>query len=264
MIDIILNVNLFVNKVNIKGGEKLKGFFITGTDTEIGKTLTTGLLAKYFLDEGIDVFPYKPVQSGAIKKNDRLIAPDTEYYEKVTNHAFGNDANTYVLETPSSPHLAASIDGVSIELEPIVEQVKKLRNAYELLLIEGAGGLIVPLNEEETILDLIDRVSLPVILVARAGLGTINHTVLSVMALKQRNIRIAGIVLNQTSPNEMVEIERDNKRMIEKLTDVPVIGFLPYMTPEALNEVNVKDLFIQWKMDLLKEGVQSESETANR
>lgn len=242
----------------------MKGFFITGTDTEIGKTLTTGLMAKYFIEEGIDVFPYKPVQSGAIRKDDRLVAPDTEFYEKVTNRHFGNEANTYVLETPSSPHLAARIDGVSIKLEPIVEQVKNLRNAHELLLVEGAGGLIVPLNEEETILDLINEVSLPVILVARAGLGTINHTVLSVMALKQRNIHIAGIVLNQTSPDELEEIERDNKRMIEKLTGVSVIGLIPYMSQDALAEVNVKELFSNWKMDVLKEDVQSESAAANR
>jgi dethiobiotin synthetase len=241
----------------------MKGFFITGTDTEIGKTLTTGLLAKYFLEEGIDVFPYKPVQSGAIIKNDRLVAPDTEYYEKLTKRTFGKDANTYVLETASSPHLAASIDGVSIELKPILEQVKKLRNAHDLILVEGAGGLIVPLNEEATILDLIDQVALPVILVGRAGLGTINHTVLSVMALKQRNINIAGIVLNQTSPNEMQEIERDNKSMIETLTKVPVIGMLPFMTQDTMDEVNVKELFENWKMEVLKEDVQSESAKAN-
>jgi dethiobiotin synthetase len=263
MIDIILNVNQFVNKVNIKGGGHLKGFFITGTDTEIGKTLTTGLIVKYFLEEGIDVFPYKPVQSGAIRKNDRLVAPDMESYERITKCTFGEEVNTYVLETPSSPHLAASIDGVSIELKPILEQVKKLRNAHELLLVEGAGGLIVPLNEEATILDLIDQVSLPVILVARAGLGTINHTVLSVMALKQRNIQIAGIVLNQTSPDEMLEIEKDNKRMIERLTEVPIIGMLPFMTQDTMDELNVKDLFKNWKMEVLKEDVQSESAAAN-
>jgi dethiobiotin synthetase len=259
MIDIILNVNLFVNMVNIKRRENMKGFFITGTDTDIGKTLTTGLLTKYFLEKGIDAFPYKPVQSGAFLKKDRLVAPDTEFYEEVTNRAFGKDANTYLLKTPSSPHLAASIDGVRVELKPILEQVEKLQSTYELLLIEGAGGLIVPLNEDETILDLIEQVALPVILVARAGLGTINHTVLSVMAMNQRPIKIAGIVLNQTSPDEMREIERDNQRMIEKLTGVPVIGVLPNITQDSFEKVDVHELFKNWKLEDPEEDVQNES-----
>ncbi|WRP07759.1 dethiobiotin synthase [Rossellomorea aquimaris] len=230
----------------------MKGFFITGTDTDIGKTVTTGLLTKYFLENGIDAFPYKPVQSGAILKKDRLVAPDTEFYEVVTTRSFGKDANTYLLKTPSSPHLAASIDGVRIELKPILEQVEKLQSTHELLLVEGAGGLIVPLNQEETILDLIERVSLPVILVARTGLGTINHTVLSVMALKQRNIEIAGIILNQTSIDEMPEIERDNKRMIEILTGIKVIGVLPYIIQNSFEKIDVHELLKNWKLEKLE------------
>jgi dethiobiotin synthetase len=240
----------------------MKGFFITGTDTDIGKTITTGLLTKYFLEKGIDAFPYKPVQSGAVLKKDRLVAPDTEFYEKVTNRSFGKNANTYLLKTPSSPHLAAALDGVSIELKPILEQVEKLQGIHELLLIEGAGGLIVPLNEEATILDLIERVSLPVILVARAGLGTINHTVLSVMALKQRSINIAGIILNQTSRDEMPEIERDNKRMIETLTGEKVIGVLPNISQNSFATVDVGELFKNWKLEESEEDIQSESTTA--
>jgi dethiobiotin synthetase len=235
--------------------KNLKGFFITGTDTEIGKTMITGLLTRYFLSKGVKAFPYKPIQSGAIQVNGKWVAPDVEFYEEITKQSFNNETNTYLLNTPSSPHLAAMKDHIQIEPHKIIQQVEKLTTQKDLVFVEGAGGLIVPLNEETTILDLIEEVSLPVILVARAGLGTINHTSLSVMALKQRNIPIAGIIINQNSPDGNEEIEVDNQRMIEKLTGVPVIGKLKYidLDKEKLSELDEKQLMHNWKMEILEE-----------
>ncbi|QTC41819.1 dethiobiotin synthase [Bacillus sp. V3] len=238
------------------------GFFITGTDTEIGKTMITAVLTKYYLDRGADIFPYKPVQSGAEWEGDKLNAPDTVFYERFAGREFGAETNTYLFKIPSSPHLAAALEGVKIESQPIVDQTEKLLNSHELLLVEGAGGLIVPLNEEETMIDLIDRLTLPVILVARAGLGTINHTVLSVMALKQRNIKIAGIVLNQVTPDELPEIEEDNRKMLEKLSDVPVIGTFPYIKGEEFEKLDVGEILENWNINILEEAMQHESRKA--
>ncbi|MGR3763210.1 dethiobiotin synthase [Rossellomorea sp. NS-SX7] len=240
----------------------MSGFFITGTDTEIGKTMITAVLTRYFLDKGVDVFPYKPVQSGAEWDGDRLVAPDTVFYERFANRRFGDETNTYLLKTPSSPHLAAAMEGEKIETQPIIDQTQKLINSHELIFVEGAGGLIVPLNEEETMIDLIDRLSLPVILVARAGLGTINHTVLSVMALKQRKIKIAGIILNRVTPHEMPEIEEDNRIMLEKLTGIPIVGSFPYINVDEIEELNVEQILDKWNINVLEEAMQHESRKA--
>ncbi|MBM7587892.1 dethiobiotin synthetase [Bacillus pakistanensis] len=233
----------------------MKGFFITGTDTEIGKTMITGLLTRYFLSKGVKAFPYKPIQSGAIQVNGKWVAPDVEFYEEIANQSFNNETNTYLLNTPSSPHFAAMKEQIQIEPHSIVQQVEKLTNQNNLVFVEGAGGLIVPINDETTMLDLIEKVSLPVILVARAGLGTINHTSLSVMALIQRNIPIAGIILNQNAPDGNEEIEEDNYRMIEQLTGVPVIGKLQYIDfyKERLSELDENQLMHNWKMEILEE-----------
>ncbi|WP_175987813.1 dethiobiotin synthase [Bacillus sp. Marseille-Q1617] len=240
----------------------MSGFFITGTDTEIGKTMMTAVLTRYFLDKGVDVFPYKPVQSGAEWEGGRLVAPDTVFYERLAKRRFGDETNTYLLKTPSSPHLAAAVEGKKIETQPIINQTQKLLNSHELVFVEGAGGLIVPLNEEETMIDLIGRLSLPVILVARAGLGTINHTILSVMALKLRNIQIAGIILNRVTPRELPEIEEDNKRMLEKLSGVPIVGTFPFINEEEMEELDVGYILEKWNISVLEEAMQHESRKA--
>ncbi|OIU68766.1 dethiobiotin synthase [Rossellomorea aquimaris] len=238
------------------------GFFVTGTDTEIGKTMITAVLTRHYLERGSDTFPYKPVQSGAEWEGEKLTAPDTVFYERFAGREFGPETNTYLLKIPSSPHLAAALEGVKIESQPIVDQTEKLLNSHELVFVEGAGGLIVPLNEEETMIDLIDRLSLPVILVARAGLGTINHTVLSVMALKQRNIKIAGIVLNRVTSDELTEIEEDNRRMLQKLSGVPIIGTFPYITGREIEKLDVGEILEHWNMNILEEAMQHESRKA--
>lgn len=111
-------------------------------------------------------------------------------------------------------------------------------------------------------IDLIEHLRLPVILVARAGLGTINHTVLSVMALKQRNINIAGIILNRITPDELPEIEEDNKRMLEKLSGVPIVGTFPYIKEDEMEELALGKVLEKWDINVLEEAMQHESREA--
>jgi dethiobiotin synthetase len=204
-------------------------FFITGTDTDVGKTIVTALLTAYYKKIGKRVVPYKPVQSGAIDEQGRLTAPDVALYKKALPTLAAEDSNTYVLKKPSSPHLAAKEEGVTIFPGKIIEHVRLLEQKYETVLVEGAGGLIVPIQENGyCMIDLIKDLSVPVLLVARAGLGTINHTVLSVMALKAAGIKIAGIIFNRLKNDEDLTIEHDNRHMIEQLTSIPVIGTVPF------------------------------------
>mgnify|MGYP005856900197 CR=1 FL=1 len=156
--------------------------FVTGTDTDVGKTVVSSLLLK-----GLSAGYWKPVQAGKTPQT------DTEFVKKATGLAESHFyPERYCLDTPMSPHAAADIDGVEISLNdfnlPYFTQ--------QHLVVEGAGGLIVPLNEKDTVLDLIEQFGLPVLLVARSGLGTLNHTFLSLMALRNRNIDIFGVLLN--------------------------------------------------------------------
>ena len=157
-------------------------FFVTGTDTEIGKTVVSSMLMC-----GLNATYWKPIQSGLEEET------DTQFVQRISG--VENDKiipETYRLNTPMSPHASADIDGVSISLSDF-----KLPEYHtEHLIVEGAGGLIVPINWEETILDLIEQLAIPVLLVARSSLGTLNHTLLSLKTLRDRNIEVFGVILS--------------------------------------------------------------------
>ena len=155
----------------------MAAWFVSGTDTGIGKTVVSAWLA---LHNRADY--WKPVQSGIDEHG-----TDSERVARLSGARV--HAEAYRLREPLSPHLAAAIDGVHIDLEAFRPPVA------ERLVIEGAGGVLVPLNAEHTMLDLMARLGAPVVLVARSALGTINHTCLSLQALRARGIEVAGVVV---------------------------------------------------------------------
>jgi len=190
--------------------------FVTGTDTDIGKTIVSSILVK-----GLNAGYWKPVQAGTTPYT------DTEYVQQLT----GLDdtffyRETYRLKTPMSPHASAEIDGVKIDLH----KIKLPTFTQDHLIVEGAGGLIVPLNKTDTIIDLIKFLGLPVLLVAKSGLGTLNHTLLSLRALRSYQIPIFGIVLNG-------EIHRSNEKTIRSFGKIDNLYQL-----QPINKLNPKAL----------------------
>lgn len=182
-------------------------FFVTGTDTDVGKTLISTLLML-----ALNCRYLKPVQSGTEDGTDtlrvqQLSGLDTERFLP----------ECYVTRTPCSPHLSARIDGIDIDLDYICRQVAALDGP---LLIEGAGGIFVPLNNQEFVLDLMRRLGYPVVLVARSGLGTINHTLLSIQALDQAGIDLYGVIMNGPPHQE-------NRRAIEHFGRTQVLAEIP-------------------------------------
>ena len=179
--------------------------FVTGTDTNAGKTVLSALLCA-----ALGYTYWKPIQTGTIEGSDR---------EAVMKYAGIAEAQTvpevYRFEPPLSPHLAASMAGVAIELDRIVRP-----SAAGPLVIEGAGGVLVPLNERDLMIDLMRRLDAAVLLAARTSLGTINHTLLSVRALRSAGIGLKGVVMIG-EPNE------ENRRAIERYGEVPVVGCIP-------------------------------------
>lgn len=211
----------------------MNGLFITGTDTGVGKTLITAILLKYLIETGRASRPVKPVQSGCREKNGKRIAPDLEF---ILTFAGLNipDAekdtlcpNKFLL--PASPHLAAAWEGAAIDWQSLTELPHHPALADHCLLVEGAGGLYVPVTRDHTMLDLIQAYELPVILAARAGLGTLNHSLLSVEALRARGCTVAAIVLNDVSEKTDPDLVRDNQQTLSHLASVPVFGPIPYL-----------------------------------
>ncbi len=201
-----------------------KSVFITGTDTNVGKTVITACIASSLLRKGKSVAVYKPVQCGNLLKG-RIKSPDLALVRKLSGISQNCLFNDYSFEFASSPHLAAEIENKKVDISNIKKHLKKISKKFDYILIEGAGGLIVPLTRHYTVLDLIKELSAPVLVVARAGLGTINHTSLTIRALKSKNIKTIGIIMNYFKGSE---IEEDNKKIIYQLNEVPIIGAVPF------------------------------------
>ncbi len=201
-----------------------KTIFITGTDTDVGKTVITACLAAALLRKGKKVAVYKPVQCGNPLKG-KIKSPDLALVRGLSGISENNLFNDYSFKFASSPHLAAELERKKVDMDVIKDHYNKLSKKFDYVLIEGAGGLLVPLTRSYTVLDLIDDLKVPVLVVSRAGLGTINHTSLTVSALKARNIKIIGIIMNYFKGGK---IEDDNKKIIEQLNSVPIIGAVPF------------------------------------
>lgn len=195
-----------------------KGIFITGTDTDVGKTYVTGAIAYILNTNGFDVTSYKPVQSGGDKSKEGLIATDAAYVKSISgiNDSL-YDMNTYCFTDPVSPHIASERDKEAIEPIVIKNRVNQLFTDRDYVLVEGAGGLIVPLRRNYMVIDLIQDLNIPVLVVARSGVGTINHTVLTINQLRSMNVDIKGIVFNNYTGTYY---EEDNINMIKSITGI--------------------------------------------
>ena len=182
-------------------------YFITGIGTDVGKTIASAIIT-----EALEADYWKPIQAGDLDNSD---SHKVKKYISNAKTTFHN--NSYALNTPASPHLAANIDNVVIDVENI--KVPKTKNK---LIIEGAGGLFVPLNEKDTIVDLIQP-DYKVIVVSRHYLGSINHTLLTIEALKNRNISIAVIIFNgdENSATEEIILSKTNCKFLGRIENEP-------------------------------------------
>jgi dethiobiotin synthase len=202
----------------------MRGIFVTGTDTGIGKTHVSAALLACARARGLDVLPMKPVQTGDDCDLDvclRAAELDPSPEERALMcpwHA----------GPACSPHLAARLTGRPILLDDLLAAANELAARHDALIVEGAGGVLVPLNERQTVLDLMQRLALPVLVVARGSLGTINHSLLTVCALRGAGLRVLGVVLNDSAPCARDDVRRDNPIAVAHYGDVPVLGDLPH------------------------------------
>lgn len=194
-------------------------FWVVGTDTDVGKTFVTTTIMSDLQRKQKSVIPYKPIQTGVTTSS----TSDTTVYQKYSAKTLDEQhINSYSLKLPASPHYAAQLEGEVIDEQRILDHIRQLKTLYDVVICEGAGGLYVPIDEGREIyfIDLIKQSKLPVLLVARTTLGTINHILLSIEALKKNGIRVLGIVMNG---NEGTDLERNNIETIKKLCNIPMI-----------------------------------------
>ena len=195
----------------------LRGLFVTGTDTGVGKTVVcAALLHRYRRETGVRY--WKPIQTGVEVDDDTAAVRDLA----------GGDPAAVLdcgvrLEQPVSPHLAARLAGTALDVGDVASIVQGAAGETPWI-VEGAGGVLVPVSEERRMVDLIRALGLPALVVARSTLGTINHTLLTLEALRRRDVRVSGVVM-------VGPLDPENRTAIETFGDVPVVAELPQLAP---------------------------------
>ncbi len=204
-----------------------KGLFITGTGTDIGKTYITGLLVKKLQEAGCDTAYYKAAMSGNVRCKDGTLLPgDAAFVKNLSGIPQSlEEMCPYVYETAVSPHLASRMEGNPVRMDVVKDGFYKLMTRYEYVVMEGSGGICCPICFDEAKIQLEDIVrdlKLRSLLIADAGLGTINNVVLTCEYMKHRSLPVHGIIFNHFHPGDVME--EDNLRMCEYMTGLPVIA----------------------------------------
>jgi dethiobiotin synthetase len=199
----------------------VNGLFVTGTDTGVGKTVLTAGIVCALRARGHSVGVAKPVQSGALTLDPDGDAMVLKRWTRVAESP--GEIAPFAFAAALAPSVAAELEGRSVDRAFLVDHVRSVGARFGAVVVEGAGGLLVPLGEDWTIADLARDLALPILVVARAGLGTVNHSALTVRVARGTRLDVIGVVLNGPADDSTP----GNARMIERLAEVPVLGHLP-------------------------------------
>jgi dethiobiotin synthetase len=206
------------------------GIFVTGTDTGVGKTIVSAGLVMALRQRGLNVGYMKPVETGCPVVDGEVLAQDSRFVREVTGIRDDLDlVCPYRLKAAAAPSIASRLEDVHIDLAYIVDQYFQLSLMHEIVVVEGVGGLMVPLNNSELVTDMVLSLGLEAVVVARPGLGTINHTLLTVNMAKMIGIGVAGVIFNGFGKEAIGLPERTNPDEVEHFAQVPVLGILPWL-----------------------------------
>ena len=206
-----------------------KGYFITGTDTGVGKTLVAGGLAALYKNKGLDVGVMKPVATGCKRVNNRLVSDDAVFLKLSAEVEDEYELiNPVSLEQPLAPTVAAQLSNTKIDTDKINTAYDTLCERHEYMIVEGIGGLLVPIDEYYFVVDMAEEMELPLIVVCRPTLGTINHTLLTVSYARQHGLDVKGIIINESAENCETVVRKTNIDEIKRLTDLPILGKIPF------------------------------------
>lgn len=215
----------------------IPGLFITATGTDVGKTVITCALASVLRDQGMRVGVSKPLASGCRKDREGLVCPDTEAIAHFADCRVPLETITPIrYRQPLAPGVAQETENTPFDPAPIIKSLHHIQDVSDCLLIEGAGGLYVPIDAKHpkrSMLDLMAAIGYPVLIVANAGLGTINHTAMTIKCLKQAGCKVSGVVLNGHEPDASARGKLEdpsmftNARWIKRMTNVDVLAVIP-------------------------------------
>ena len=205
-----------------------RAFFITGTDTAVGKTLVSTALLKLAQEKNMSTLGLKPVAAGCYLRDGMQVNEDA--WELLHGTTITTDyaaINPAALREPMAPHIAAAREGMELSAKPLAEHCQKLLPSADFAVIEGAGGWLVPLNDDETMADLATQLGIPVILVVGLRLGCINHALLSAAAIRDAGLMLAGWVANHIDSD--MAVPGENITTLRERLDAPLLGEIPYL-----------------------------------
>ncbi|WP_413374873.1 dethiobiotin synthase [Alkalihalobacillus sp. 1P02AB] len=226
----------------------MRGIFVTGTDTGVGKTVISSGIAAVLKEEGIDIGVFKPMLSGINRSNPMS---DTAWLKRMSNTSLTLEEITpFQFEKPLAPAIAQELEGTNIKLEDIIKNWKQIRKKHNYFIIEGAGGIAVPLGQGFLVSDLIKALDLPVLIVARSQLGTINHTFLTIEYAKRLGLSVIGVIINGMNDNPNLFEDR-NPLLLKQMSNIPILGITPKITD--LTDESIKSLVKKYvDIDVIK------------
>jgi dethiobiotin synthetase len=228
------------------------GIFITGTDTDVGKTVISAALLLALAERGVDVGYLKPVATGGEEVDGRLVSPDlllvhrlfplTDPWQRV---------NPICLRQPLCPLVAGRLDGAHLSVSQVRAQLRRTLDYHRFTVVEGVGGVMVPLTSRLILLDMMVDLELPVLVVARPGLGTVNHTLLTIGAVRDRGLKVAGFIFSGPDPVLPPDPAIPyNPELITDFCGVPYLGALPWLVKDQEGNFNAQALLAQTKASL--------------
>ena len=226
-----------------------KGFFITGTDTGVGKTIVAGAVIKAINFLGFRAGVMKPIESGCGREGDVLIPFDGMFLKQTARIEEPITGITpCCLESPLAPLAASERDMKEIDIDEIRRSFSLLEKKYEAMVVEGIGGLMVPIREDYYVMDVAREFGLPLLVVAKPGLGTVNHTMLTVRCALNEGLDVAGVIINYSQPPDNSLAEKTNPKLLGQICPVPILGTFPYLKnldEDEIAKAAIKNLDIE-------------------
>ena len=229
---------------------KPKGYFISGTDTGVGKTIVTACLLTLFRKWEVSTGVMKPIETGVDPECSSEVNSDTKFLLAVSGNKDAlEEACPIRLKHAAAPLQAARMESRELEINCILENFRLLQNRYDQILVEGIGGLMVPLRPDYLVTDLVLDLGLPLIIVSRITLGTLNHTLLTLTAAKNAGIDVAGVILNHMEDRELNAVEREQAELIRELSGTEVLGeclFIDELSVERFDDAQLARKIETW------------------
>ena len=224
----------------------MRGLFVTGTDTDVGKTYVAAMITRELVAAGVSTGVFKPACSGAVPDGSVLRWPDLETLAAAAGISNVDLVCNQRFQAPLAPPIAARLLGNRVDLDEIKQHFLGWSSRADVVVVEGVGGLLCPLTDEQTIADFAVWVGFPLVIVARLGLGTINHTLLTIEAARQRKLDIAGVILCDGDNLADSQAGQTNGDELARLTDVPLLGIVDFGSDSVRLRDGESQARIEW------------------